>query len=217
MQLKRKHKVIVGAAAMLAAAGGGAALASSQSGAPSEESKAIIDDAAGQLGISPSKLSGALKKALNDRVDAAVAAGRLSKEEGAALKARIQADDFPLFGGLHRGFGHVGVFGNLDEAAGYLGLTEAQLRSELEGGKSLAQVARDKGKSVDGLVDTLVAAAQKKLDEAVSAGRITKAQEDEMISGLKDRIGNLVNATGLEGPHFRPPGFGFRHFEGPPA
>jgi AraC-like DNA-binding protein len=217
MQLQRKHKVMVGAAAMLAAAGGGVALASSQSGSPSEESQAVIDDAASQLGISPSKLSDALKKALNDRVDAAVTAGRLTKEEGAALKARIQADAFPLFGGLHRGFGHVGVFGSLDEAAGYLGLTEAQLHTELEGGKSLAQVARDNGKSVDGLVDTLVAAAKKKLDEAVSTARITKAQEDEMLSGLRDRIGNLVNATGVEGPHFRRPGFGFRRFEGPPA
>jgi hypothetical protein len=217
MQLKRKHKVMVGAAAMLAAAGGGVALGSSENGSPSEESQAIINDAASQLGISPAKLSDALKKALNDRVDAAVAAGRLSKEEGAAIKARIQADGVPLFGGLRHGPGHVGVFASLDEAAGYLGLTEAQLRTELEGGKSLAQVARDKGKSVDGLVDTLVAAAKKKLDEAVSAGRITKTQENEMLSGLKSRIGNLVNATGIEGHHFARPGFGFRHSEGPPA
>jgi hypothetical protein len=217
MQLKRKHKMMVGAAAMLAAAGGGAALASSESGSPSVESQAIIDDAAGKLGIPASKLSEALRNALNDRIDAAVAARRLTKEEGAALKARIQSDGFPLFGGLHAEFGHVGVFGSLDEAAAYLGLTEAQLRAKLEGGKSLAQVALDQSKSVDGLVNTLLAAAKKKLDGAVSAGRITKAQEDEMLSGLKDRIGNLVNATGPEGPHFRRPGFGFRHIEGPPA
>jgi hypothetical protein len=217
MQLKRKHKVMVGAAAMLAAAGGGAALASSETGSPSVESQAVIDDAAGKLGIPASKLSDALRNALNDRVDAAVAAGRLTKEEGAALKARIQSDGFPLFRGLHGEFGHVGVFGSLDEASTYLGLTEAQLRTKLEGGKSLAQVARDQGKSVDGLVSTLVAAAKKKLDGAVSAGRITKAQEDEMLSGLEDRIGNLVNATGPEGPRFRRPGFGFRHPEGPPA
>jgi hypothetical protein len=217
MQLKRKHKVMVGAAAMLAAAGGGAALASSETGSPSVESQAVIDDAAGKLGIPASKLSAALRNALNDRVDAAVAAGRLTKEEGAALKARIQSEGFPLVDGLHAEHEHVGVFGSLDEASSYLGLTEAQLRTKLEGGKSLAQVARDRGKSVDGLINTLVAAAKKKLDGAVSAGRITKAQEDEMLSGLKDRIGNLVNATGLEGPHFRRPGFGFRHFQGPPA
>ncbi len=109
MQLQRKHKVAVGAVAVLAAAGGGAAVAAgSQSTSPSEESKAVIDDAAKQLGISSDKLSGALKKALSDRVDAAVAAGRLTKDQGIALKQRIQSSDFPLFdGGFHHGFGPV--------------------------------------------------------------------------------------------------------------
>src|SRR5712691_7152418 len=100
MQLNRKHKVAVGAAAMLAAAGGGVALASSQDSSPGGESKAIIADAAQQLGISSDKLSNALKKALSDRIDAAVAAGRLTKDEGNALKQRIQSSDFPLFGGV---------------------------------------------------------------------------------------------------------------------
>jgi hypothetical protein len=217
MELSRKSKYVVGAAALLAAAGGGAAaVAASQDSSPSDQSKAVIDDAAAQLGISPSKLTNALKKALSDRVDAAVAAGRITKAEGDALKARIQADDFPFFGGLHRGFGHFGFFGRLDAAASYLGLTDVQLRTELESGKSLAQVAKDHGKSVDGLVDALVASAKQKLDHAVAAGRLTKAQETEMLNGLKDRITSLVNSTGLGEPHFRRPGFGNR-FKGPSA
>ena len=203
--MKRKHKVVVGAAAMLAAAGGGVAVAGSQADAPGEESKAIIDDAAEQLGISPSKLSAALKKALGDRVDAAVAAGRLTQDEGNALKERIQSNAFPVVGGLHhRGLGHIGHFGSLDAAADYLGLTEAQLRTELRGGKSLAQVAGDRGKSLDGLVSALVAAAKEGLDGAVAAGRLTQAQADEMLDGLRDRIAGLVNATGLGRERFRP-------------
>jgi hypothetical protein len=213
MELSRKSKYAVGAAAMLIAAGGGAAaVAASQNNSRNDESKAIIDDAAGQLGISPEKLSNALKKALTDRVDAAVTAGRITKAEGDALKARIQADDFPIIGGHDGGFGHFGFFGRLDAAAGYLGLTHAQLRTELENGKSLAQIAKDQGKSVQGLIDALVASAKQKLDQAVAAGRLTKAQESEMLSGLKDRITNLVNSTGLGAPHFRGPGSGFRQF-----
>src|SRR2546423_2027628 len=162
MRLNRKTKFVVGAAALLAAVGGGVAFAASGDGSPNEESKAIIDDAAAQLGISPSKLSDALKKALADRVDAAVAAGRITKAEGDAIRQRIQSEEFPLpfGGGLHRGFGHLDHF---DAASDYLGLTEAQLRTELEGGKSLAQVARDHGKSVDGLVAAPVKAAKEKL------------------------------------------------------
>lgn len=227
MELSRKSKYAVGAAALLIAAGGGAAaVAATQGSSPGDESKAIINDAAGQLGISPDKLTNALKKALMDRVDAAVAAGRITKAEGDELKARIQADNFPIIGGPHGGFRPFPFFGSLDAATDYLGLTEAQLHNELQSGKTLAQVAKDHGKSVDGLIDAMVASAKQKLDDAVADGRLTKAQETEMLNGLKDRITNLVNSRGLGGPHFRGPGFGegfgfrhfgFRRFSGPSA
>src|SRR5881227_174105 len=129
--MRRNRKLILGLAAVLTAAGGGAAIAASGSGSPSEENQAVLDDAAKQLGISPSKLSDALKKALSDRVDAAVAAGRVTKAEGDALKQRLDSGNFPLFGGFRAGFGHFGFFGDLSAATSYLGLTEAQLRSQL--------------------------------------------------------------------------------------
>lgn len=210
--MKRNHKLIFGAAAVLAAAGGGVAVAASDS-SPAEENQAIIDDAAQQLGISPSKLSDALKKALSDGVDAAVASGRITKAEGDALKQRIESDGAPLFLGPHRGFGHLDFHGGLEAAATYLGLTEAQLATELEGGKTLAQVAQAHGKSVDGLVDALVADMKQHLDAAVAAGRLTKAQETEMLDRLRDRITSRVNSRMPEGGP--PVGFGFRHFGRP--
>jgi polyhydroxyalkanoate synthesis regulator phasin len=208
-------------AALVAAAGGGVAIAASDS-SPSQENKTILDSVAKQLGISSSKLSDALKRALGERVDAAVAAGRLSKEEGDALKDRIDSGKLPLFGGAHgRGFDHVGFIGKLDAAADYLGLTEAQLRTQLESGKSLAQIAQAEGKSADGLIDALVNEAKKHVDEAVSAGRLTRAQADEMLKNLRERITSGVSSTGLGRPHLAPRGFrnfGFhRHSERPPA
>ena len=218
MKLNRKTKIVVGAITLLAAAGAGAAVAGSQDGSPNSESKAVIDDAAKQLGIPSSKLGDALKKALSDRVDAAVAAGRITKVEGDAIKQRIASEAFPLLGGLHPGFGHHEFFGRLETAAGYIGITEARLRAELESGKSLAQVATAHGKSVDGLIDALVAAAKDKLDTAVSAGRLTEAQETEMLGVLRDRISSAVNNTGsLDQPHFRRPELGFGRFDGPTA
>ena len=215
--MTRNRKLMLGlAAALVAAAGGGVAIAASDS-SPKEENQAIIDDVAKQLGISSSKLSDALKNALSDRVDAAVAAGRISKAEGDALKQRINSDDYPLFLGPHRGFGHFGFFSGGTAAAAYLGLTEAQLHSELEAGKTLAQVAQAHGKSVAGLIDALVADAKKHLDEAVAAGRLTQAQENEMLGGLRDRITNRVNSRAPEGfRHFGPPD-GLRHFGRPAA
>jgi predicted DNA-binding protein (UPF0251 family) len=218
MKLNRKSKIAVSAAAVLAVAGTGAAVAASQDSSPSSESKAVIDDAAQQLGIPSSKLNDALKKALSDRVDAAVAAGRITKAEGDAIKQRIASDGVPLLGGLHRGFGHHELFGGLDTAAGYIGITATQLRTELDSGKSLAQVATAHGKAVDGLTNALYADAKKKLADAVSAGRLTKTQETEMLGVLKDRITQMINETeGAGEPHFRAPDSGFRHFDGPAA
>jgi hypothetical protein len=218
--MNRTLKLIIGVAALAAIAGGGVAIAASDSPSPSGESQAIINDAANRLGIEPAKLSDALKQALLDRVDAAVAAGRITKAEGDALKQRVNSNDFPIIAG-RRGLGHAGFIGKLDAAADYLGLTESQLRSELEGGKTLAQVAKDQGKSVDGLVNALVDAAKQKLDDAVKAGRLSQSQADEMLSNLSSRITDIVNgkfpAHDRNGDSFRRPAFGFRHFYGPPA
>lgn len=189
-----KLKLVAGTAAVAAVAGGGVALAADHGGSPAVESQAVVNDAASQLGVAPSKLSAALKTALGNRIDAAVAAGELTKSEGDAVKARIQAGDFPIFGRPH-GRDHRGG-PRLDAAATYLGLTDAELRTALEGGKTLAQIAGDKSKSVDGLVQALTDEAKKHLDAAVAAGRLTQAEEQQRLANLPTRITALVNGTG---------------------
>ena len=204
-----KRSLLAASAAIVAVAAAGGAIAATKLTSPKDDNQAIINDAAGQLGIDPSKLSAALKKALENRIDKAVMDGRLTKAQGDELKERIESDDVPLFAGpgprfgpRGLGFGHriflAGPFHeNLDVAATYLGMTEAQLRKALRGGKSLAAVAREKGKTVDGLVDALVAAAEKKWDEAAAAGRLTNhataADKQEFLAGVRERLTDLVN------------------------
>jgi polyhydroxyalkanoate synthesis regulator phasin len=209
-----RRKVIAGAAAALAVGGAGAGVAATKMvQSPSAESKAVINDAAKSLGVEPRKLEAALKKAFEDRIDAAVAAGRLTKEEGQELKQRVESGDFPLFGppAFGPGFGppHP-FFHGLDAAATYLGLTEAQLESRVNSGKTLAQIAKAEGKSVDGLKAAMLKDAQTKLDEAVKAGRLGKAEEQQVLQDLQKRIDDLVN--GQLRLRFRDhDGFGFRH------
>jgi hypothetical protein len=216
MQKSTKVKIAVGTAAAVAVAGGGAAIAASQVWSPKAENQAVLDDAAKQLGVPSSELTAALKKALEDRVDAAVQAGRLTKAQGDVLKARIEAGDAPLvLGGFGPGgFGHVGPFGGdkLDAAASYLGLTEDQLRTKLESGKTLAQVAKDEGKTVDGLVQAMLKDANAKIDAAVADGKLTKSQGDELKGGLEQQITDLVNGSFRPGEHFRG---GFHPWFGP--
>jgi hypothetical protein len=195
-----KKRVLAGAVAGVAVAGGGAALAANQFGSPQQESQAVVNDAAKQLGVQPSQLSDALKKALENRVDAAVAAGRITKAQGAEMKQRIESGAMPLFGpGAGRpDFDHhhgIGPFADLNVAASYLGLSESQLRAKLESGSSLAAVAKAQGKSVSGLVDALHADAKNHLDSAVAAGRLTKSQETRILADLKTRLTDVVNGA----------------------
>jgi hypothetical protein len=85
---------------------------------------------------------------------------------------------------------------DLAAAAAYLGLSQSDLQTALQSGKTLAQVAdATSGKSAAGLVDALVAAEQKELAAAVTAGRLTQAQADQITASLKDRVTNMVNGV----------------------
>jgi hypothetical protein len=195
-----RTKIVAGAAVAAAVVGAGAAVAATQLG-PKAESQAIVNDVAEQLGVTPAKLTDALKGALADRVDAAVAAGRLTKAQGDALKARIESGELPLLGlGPVGGHARGGPGPHLDAAASYLGLTAAELRTQLESGTTLAAVARAEGKTADGLVAALVADEKQELAAAVDAGRLTRAQAEELLAGAKERLTALVNGT--LGPRF---------------
>jgi hypothetical protein len=210
--LTRHRRTLVALVAALAVVvlGAGAAIGATRALSPKQESQAVVNDAAKQLGVQPSELTAALKQALKNRVDAAVGAGRLTKAQGQALKDRIDAGDVPLLGvgpgfdGPH-GLHHVHM--GLDAAASYLGMSESALHTALENGKTLAQVAKDKGKSVDGLVAAMVSAEKAELAAAVKAGRLTLAQANTIQADLQARITDLVNGKLPPRPE-RGPGFG---------
>src|SRR5262249_8298477 len=81
-------------------------------------------------------------------------------------------------------------------AAGYLGLSSEQLAQELKGGKTLAQVASEQGKSVAGLEQALIDAAKADLDRSVASGVITSAQEQQLLGQLRSSIDAFVTGTG---------------------
>ena len=85
----------------------------------------------------------------------------------------------------------------LEGAASYLGLSEEQLGHELEGGKSLADVATAQGKSVDGLTQALLDAAKTGLDRAVADGDLTAEEAQAILSKLSAHIDDLVNGKGI--------------------
>ena len=202
MQRFRTRKaLVVGAAALVVAIASGAAIAASGSSSPSPQS--FFDSVARHLGISSQKLQDATKAAAIDQVDAVLADGKITKAEADRLKARINSGDYPPFfgpgfGGRHEFHGGSGMhmFGDkLSAAAGYLGLTQDQLRTKLMNGQSLAGVAKAQGKSVDGLKQTILDAAKTRLDQAVKDGDLTQGQANDMFDRLKAHVDDLVNGN----------------------
>jgi hypothetical protein len=82
--------------------------------------------------------------------------------------------------------------GELSTAADYLGLTDEQLRDRLNSGKTLAQIANDEGKSVDGPIDRLVERKKERIEAAVEDGRLTRAQADEILANLNEAVSDFV-------------------------
>jgi hypothetical protein len=211
MGLNVNHKVAVGAAVVAACAFGGGAYAASTSGGTSSR-QAFLNDAAHRLGVTPQHLKDALAGALQDRLNAAVKAGKLTQAQANAIEQRFrQSGGLPLppgnaFHGFKgRPFGH--GRGPLGAAARYLGLSVPQLLDQLGSGKSLAQIASSKGKSTTGLENAIVAHERGRLDKARSAGAITATQEQRMLARLQARVKELVNRTGgLHGFGHRLPG-----------
>jgi AraC-like DNA-binding protein len=182
MNMKRfrsRKTLMIAVAALVVAGGGGAAIAVAQDSSSSGQS--FLDSVARHLGISSQKLEDAT--------------------QADELKARIQSGEFPPFAGpllgprsghFHRG--GPPLFGEkLSAAADYLGLSQAELRTELSDGRSLAEIAKARGKSVDGLKKAILDEAEKKLDQLVDDGELTRAEADEMLARMKSHIDEIVD------------------------
>ena len=102
------------------------------------------------------------------------------------------------------GPGDRGVIGDsLTAAATYLGITTADLRTKMQAGQTLAQIAAaTSGKTRDGLVAAVTADAKAKIAAAQAAGTITADQATQLSNGLADRITRLVDSTRPAGPGF---------------
>jgi hypothetical protein len=220
----RKLRLVAGALAVAAVIGGGAAYAANKDDSPQARNQAILNDAAGTLGVDPAKLSDALKQALEKQVDAQVTAGKLTQEQADAIKKRIEDGTQPIFGGPGMGPGHgpgpfgfgghrfgrhgfgqrafggpafflPGLMAGAKDVATYLGLTPAELRDKMRSGTSLADIAKAQGKTVDGLKTAITDAATKQLDAAVTAGKLTKAQEQKALGMLSSHLDDLINGV----------------------
>jgi uncharacterized protein YidB (DUF937 family) len=90
----------------------------------------------------------------------------------------------------------------LSKVAETIGVTTDELKTALQGGQSIADVAEANGVDVQKVIDTLVADATARIDAKVASGDLTAERAATMKENLTERITALVNHAG---------GFGGRH------
>jgi hypothetical protein len=228
VQRSVRRKLAIGAAGLVVLGGGGAAYAVNK--ANDNPRQAFLGDVAKRLNVTPQKLNDAINGAFADRLDAAVKAGKLTQAQADQIKKKVEQNGGAPFlgaGPAARGqfFFRDGPRGpikdGVDAASKYLGLTGAQLFQKLQSGKSLADIAGDQNKSVDGLKTAIKGSVKSDLDNAVKAGKLTQTQENNLLGRLDSKLDNLVNRKGFGPPGFHKPGaFGAKrgfHFGSAPA
>lgn len=138
---------------------------------------------------------GGMQQALDDLVKD----GTITQDQANKIKDKFQSLRPGGPGGPGRfgpggGMFGPGMFGQgLDTIASSIGITADQLKTELQSGKSIAEVAQAHGVDPQKVINDLVAAATKRIDDAVAAGKIPADRATEIKNRLTDMITKLVN------------------------
>jgi hypothetical protein len=170
--MRGRTKLAAAAVGVVAAAGtatGVVAATGSGSGDRAADLAAAINKRAG-TSITAADISGAYQDLLKARLDAAVAAGKLTQAQADDMLAR--AKDAPLGGPGLGDHGHRARAELLAPVAGLLKLSEDQLRTKLRSGDTLAQIAKAQGVSRADLV-AAIAKALKTADPDTTDARAT--------------------------------------------
>jgi hypothetical protein len=118
----------------------------------------------------------------------------------------------PGMGGPGKGGpGMGGQGGGLATVATTLGLTSDEVRTAIQGGQTIAQLAEANGKTAQSVIDALVAEVKAHFDAEVASGEHTQADADARIAEATTQITDFVNNTQTAAG----PGMGGRHGRGP--
>ena len=98
----------------------------------------------------------------------------------------------------HRGGGRGGA--RLETVATAIGITADEVRTAIEGGQTIADLAVANGKTAQAVIDVLVDEATTRINQAVTDGNLTQAEADTKLADVETRVTDFVNTTPQFGP-----------------
>jgi uncharacterized protein (DUF2267 family) len=166
-----------------------------------------------ERGVELQTVVDAMVTAGTERIDEALADGRIDEDEANELKAElpdrvndvVQREGWP-WGPGRWGWGEgrwgwwgpgpgPGGLGGLDAAAEALGIEEDALWDALRDGRSIADVAAEQGVDLQAVQEALVAEATERIDAALADGRLDEDEANELKAELPERVGAFVQGS----------------------
>lgn len=189
-----------------------------------------VSDVAKAKNVDLATVKAALLAEAKAHIDAEVAAGKHTAAEGATKLAEMTSriDTMLTTAGLpargpqgmggHKGKGGPGKFMSTTLAT-TLKLTQEELKTQLQSGKSLADVAKTQNVDIADVKTVLTSDFTAHLAEEVTSGKHTQAEADAKLAEFKTNLDTMVNrvgpAGGMKGEGRGPGGHGPRGGNGP--
>jgi 2-oxoglutarate dehydrogenase complex dehydrogenase (E1) component-like enzyme len=182
---------------------GGSASAQENQAKRDQYEQALAD----KLGISVDQLDAAKNAARDQLIDDAVAAGKLTQEQADKLKSMDPSQRAALRDKL--GHGAVTVLKDVFQAAAdAIGVSPADLKTGLQSGQSLTDIAQAKGIDRATLKSKMTDILSKDITDAQNSGKITSEQAARLQKALGEHIDQVIDHKGGM------PAAGERHFGG---
>lgn len=179
-----------------------------------------IADIATEQDVELSAIVDAVVATRQEALATAVSDGTLTQAQADAqielLKANldVQFTKTMTFAGGRDGFGGRGG-AQLEVVATALGIDAATLQTELEAGKTIADIATEQNVELSVVVDAVITAHQEALAAAVTDGKLTQAQADAQLELLKANLTERFSQTWEAGRGDGPMGGGRPGNNGP--
>jgi uncharacterized protein YidB (DUF937 family) len=152
-----------------------------------------VAQVATEHGVDPASVVNAVVTALTQRIDEAAAQGKIDANRAEQAKQKLPDVANRLVNETKQRRGYRILKDAAKAAAKEIGVSDSDLKQARKDGKSIAQVAKDHGKSVDDVVNAIVKAATTDIDQAVKDGKLDAKKADEIKQKLPDRVKQLVN------------------------
>ncbi|MGI6284690.1 hypothetical protein SEF58_02600 [Neomoorella humiferrea] len=205
LKLRGKRWLIGVTALVLVMAIGAGVAAAAANTAPGQQAAELkqffVSRLAANLGIDTAQLEQAFKQSALETGDQAVAQGIINQERANQIKQAVENGNWNglgLFLGPQFGRKPAGKmpFGGQASIASILGMSPADLASELKSGKTLADIAQEKGMTLDQIKEKLVAQEKQALDQKVAEGKMTQDTENKILSRLQQMDLNKLGRFG---------------------